>query len=83
MVKRIVSILCIFTLALSLLGVHSLAALLDKAGIGYTKLLAEENVELTNALGIKQAPTLVVAVGGEIAQYKGVSDVKKYIQSVQ
>ena len=29
MVKRIVSILCIFALALSLLGVHSLAALLD------------------------------------------------------
>ena len=59
------------------------ASLLEKAGIGYTKLLAEENVELTEGLGIKQAPTLVVAVGGEIAQFKGVSDIKKYIQSVQ
>ena len=59
------------------------ASLLDKAAIGYTKLLAEENVELTEGLGIKQAPTLVVAVGGEIAQFKGVSDIKKYIQSVQ
>ena len=59
------------------------ASLLDKAGLGYTKLLAEENVELTEGLGIKQAPTLVVAAGGEIAQFKGVSDIKKYIQSVQ
>ncbi|MBQ8683823.1 MAG: ribonucleoside triphosphate reductase [Clostridia bacterium] len=58
-------------------------ALLSKAGIGYTKVLAEENVELTEALGIKQAPTLVAAVGGEVAKYTGVSDVKKYIQSVQ
>ena len=41
MFKRIVSILCIFTLTLSLLGVHSLAALLDKEHpcsltLGYT-----------------------------------------------
>ncbi len=59
------------------------ASLLDKAGIGFAKLLAEENVELTGALGIKQAPTLVVAVAGEVAKYTGVSDIKKYIQSVQ
>jgi len=56
--------------------------LLDKAGIAYTKVLAEENVDLTNALGIKQAPTLVVAAGGDIQKFTGVSDIKKYIQSV-
>ena len=58
-------------------------SLLDKAGIGFAKLLAEENVQLTSALGIKQAPTLVVVGGGEVSKYTGVSDVKKYIQSVQ
>ena len=56
--------------------------MLDKAGIAYTKVLAEENVDLTNALGIKQAPTLVVAAGGNVEKFTGVSDIKKYIQSV-
>ncbi len=58
-------------------------SLLDKAGVAYAKLLAEENAELVNALGVKQAPTLVVAAGGAVEKYTGVSEVKKYIQSVQ
>ena len=57
-------------------------ALLTKANIAYTKVLAEENVDLTTALGIKQAPTLVVAAGGNVEKFTGVSDIKKYIQSV-
>ena len=56
--------------------------MLDKAGVAYTKVLAEENVDLTNALGIKQAPTLVVVSGGNVEKFTGVSDIKKYIQSV-
>ena len=56
-------------------------SLLEKAGVNYTKLLANENVELTNALGIKQAPTLVVVSGGEVAKYTGVSEIKKYLNA--
>ncbi|MBR5524205.1 MAG: ribonucleoside triphosphate reductase, partial [Clostridia bacterium] len=57
-------------------------ALLGKAEIAYTKVLAEENVALTESLGIKQAPTLVVAADGAVEKFVGVADVKKYIQSV-
>ncbi len=58
-------------------------ALLGKAEVAYTKVLAEENVALTESLGIKQAPTLVVAADGAVERFVGVADVKKYIQSVQ
>ena len=56
--------------------------MLDKAGVAYVKLLAEENAELVTALGIKQAPTLVVIAGGAADKYVGVSEIKKYIQSL-
>jgi ribonucleoside-triphosphate reductase len=55
--------------------------LLDKAGVAYTKLFANENVELTNALGIKQAPTLVIIKNGEPTKYVGVSDIKKFLNN--
>ena len=54
-------------------------ATLDKAGYEYTKLLADENAELAQKLGIKQAPTLVVIKDGEAAKYTGVSDIKKFL----
>ncbi len=56
-------------------------ALLTKANIAYTKVLAQENVELTESLGIRQAPTLVNVVGGEIEKYVMVADIKKFIQT--
>ena len=56
--------------------------MLDKAGVAYVKLLAEENAELVTALGIKQAPTLVVIAGGAADKFVGVSEIKKYIQSL-
>ena len=56
-------------------------ALLDKAGILYTKLLAEENKELTMTLDIKQAPTLVVVENGNISKHVGVSDIKKFLKA--
>ncbi len=56
-------------------------ALLDKAGILYTKILAPENKELTNSLEIKQAPTLVVVENGNVAKYAGVSDIKKFLKA--
>ena len=57
-------------------------ALLDKAGVVFTKLIAEENPELVRAYGIKQAPTLTVIEGGEYVNYKGVSDIKKFIETL-
>ena len=57
------------------------ASLLDKAGIKYEKVLAEENPELPTELGIKQAPTLIVYHNDEPILYSGISDIKKYINS--
>ncbi|MBE6529334.1 MAG: ribonucleoside triphosphate reductase [Ruminococcaceae bacterium] len=52
-------------------------SILDKAGIPYTNLLANENAALATELGIKQAPTMVVVKNGEAAKYAGVSDIKR------
>ncbi|MBQ7033129.1 MAG: ribonucleoside triphosphate reductase [Clostridia bacterium] len=53
---------------------------LDKAGVTYTKLLADENAEMATALGIKQAPTLAIVRGGAAEKYTGVSDIKKFLK---
>ena len=55
--------------------------LLSKAGVAYTKVLAEENVALTESLKIKQAPTLVSVVGGEVEKFVSVPNIKKFIQA--
>ena len=52
-------------------------SLLDKAGIAYTVLLANENAELAKELGVKQAPTMVQINGGEAQKFAGVSEIKK------
>ncbi len=54
-------------------------SLLDKAGVAYEKLLANENVDLVNEFGIKQAPTLVVVKDGAVSKFAGVSDIKKFL----
>ncbi|MBE6712073.1 MAG: ribonucleoside triphosphate reductase [Ruminococcaceae bacterium] len=57
--------------------------LLDKANLPFTKVMAQEHIELTEGLGIKQAPTLVTVKGGKTEKFVSVPGVKKYIQSVQ
>ena len=54
---------------------------LDKAGVKYEKLLANEHVDLVEDFGIKQAPTLVVVEDGKTTKYVGVSDIKKYLNA--
>ena len=54
--------------------------LLDKEGISYTKLLADENKEMATQLEIKQAPTLIMVKNGEISKFAGVSDIKKALK---
>ncbi len=55
--------------------------LLDKAGVAYEKLLANEHAEMATDLGIRQAPTLVVVENGAVAKYAGVSDIKKFLNA--
>ena len=55
-------------------------SILDKNGVEYTKLLAEENQELVAQFEIKQAPTLVVVKGGQAEKFVGVSDIKKALK---
>ena len=59
--------------------------MLEKAGFLFKKVLATENVELTNKYGVKQAPTLVVLgpVPGEFTKYKGVSEIKGMLTARQ
>ena len=54
-------------------------ALLDKAGVIYEKLLANEHADLVQKFGVRQAPTLVVVQNGEVTKHTGVSDIKKYL----
>ena len=56
-------------------------SVLDKAGVSYEKLLANENAELATKLGVKQAPTLVIVKDGGVAKYHGVSDIKKLVSA--
>ncbi|MBQ2754563.1 MAG: ribonucleoside triphosphate reductase, partial [Clostridia bacterium] len=55
-------------------------SLLEKAQYPYTKIMATDNVELTNSLGIKQAPTLVVVKNGVAEKFAGVGAIKKVIE---
>ena len=56
-------------------------ATLDKAGVAYEKLLANEHPDLVAEFGIKQAPTLVVVKDGVATKYAGVSDIKKMLNA--
>ena len=54
-------------------------AILDKAGIEYEPLNANEERELVKKFGIKQAPTLVLVNGDSFEKYRGVSDIKGWL----
>ena len=55
---------------------------LDKAGIAYEKVYAEDNEVLIAKYGIKQAPTLVVTVGGvETEKAVNLSNIRKFIDT--
>ena len=56
-------------------------SLLEKAGVEFTKLLAEENADIVAEHNIKQAPTLIVTRNGEVTKYTGVSEIRKFISA--
>ena len=55
--------------------------LLDKAGVEYTAIDAEDNVDLVNKFNIKKAPTLLVPKMGGYDIFENVSFIKQYIES--
>ena len=57
--------------------------MLDKAGVIYDVVNAEENKELTIKFGVKKAPTLLVAEGDKVVAYDNASEIRKYIESLK
>ncbi len=56
--------------------------LLQKAGVAYDKRIAEENLDLVRAYGVKGAPTLVITDGESHVSYYSVPEIKKYLASL-
>ena len=56
------------------------AMFLDKAGIPYKKLLAEENADLAKQYDITQAPTLVVIDGDKAEKIVNLSNIRAYTE---
>ena len=54
----------------------------EKAGFAYEKLYAEENLELTEKYGIRQAPTLIVLDGEKVEKYAGAGAIKSYLNTL-
>ena len=55
--------------------------MLDKAGVKYSIVNAEEDKELTIKLGVKKAPTLLVPNGNGYDAYDNASEIRKFIES--
>ena len=56
--------------------------MLDKAGIKYDVVNAEEAKETTLRFGIKKVPTLLVPNGDDFKVYDNASEIRKYIESI-
>ncbi|MBR2870888.1 MAG: ribonucleoside triphosphate reductase, partial [Clostridia bacterium] len=56
--------------------------MLDKAGVTYQVINAEENPEITLKYGVKKAPTLLVPNGSRVDAYDNASEIRKYIESI-
>ena len=56
------------------------ALFLDKAGIPYEKLMANDNPELAEKYGIRQAPTLINISGGKAEKVVNLSNIKAFTE---
>ncbi|MBR2891914.1 MAG: ribonucleoside triphosphate reductase [Bacilli bacterium] len=54
--------------------------ILEKAGIAYIFVDADENKEVTNAYGVKKAPTLLVPTESGYEKYDNISFIKKFAE---
>ena len=52
---------------------------MDKAGFKYEKLMADENAELAQSYGVKQAPTLIVPTADGFEKYAGAGAIKNFV----
>ena len=59
------------------------AMFLDKAGVSYVKMMANENPDLVSKYEIKQAPTLVIIENGKTQKYANLSNIKAFAESVK
>ncbi len=57
------------------------AAKLEKAGVAFTKLDADQNGDLVARFGVRGAPTLVVTGSKKYELYRGLSEIIKYIEN--
>ncbi len=55
---------------------------LQKAGVAYDKLIADENPDLVAQYGVKQAPTLISIHGQAFDRIANVSNIKKFTQAL-
>lgn len=57
--------------------------MLDKAGIKYTVIDAEDQKDLTQKYGVKKAPTMLVANGQGYDRYENASFIKKFVENAK
>ena len=57
--------------------------MLEKAGLPFEKIYANDQPDLAKSFGVMQAPTLVVSDGKEYKKYTGVSEIKNYVNSIK
>ncbi|MBR5155415.1 MAG: ribonucleoside triphosphate reductase [Clostridia bacterium] len=57
-------------------------SVLEKYNVGYTKVDAEERVDLATSFDVRQAPTLVVERDGKVQKFAGVSEIRKYTDNI-
>ena len=56
---------------------------LDKAGVAYEKLIADDHLDLAKQYGVKGSPTLIITDGVNTERYYGVPEIKKFLASEQ
>ena len=58
-------------------------AILDRAGVKYTVIDAEENKELVAKFGVKKAPTLLVPNKDGYDVYDNASEVNRFVEGLK
>ena len=56
--------------------------MLDKAGVKYSIVNAEQEKEMTRQYKITKAPSLLVPDGNGFKTYDNASEIRKYIESI-
>ena len=57
-------------------------SILDKAGVSYRVVDAEEHEDLVRNYGVMQAPTLIIVDGGAVSRYANASNIRKYAEEL-